>query len=87
MTSWCRDPRVLFRRSGRRFVLVRPGRDEVVILEGSAAAAWELMAEPIGHGELVSILAEVFGVDEANVRQDTNDFLAQMHETGAAVPC
>jgi hypothetical protein len=87
MTSWCRDPRVLSRRTGRRFALLCPGREDVIALAGPAAVTWELIAEPIGEGELVALLAEVFGVDEASVRGDTRAFLAQLHGAGAAVLC
>ena len=80
---WRRDTRALWRRSGSRFVVLAPEHDEALVLEGTAALTWELLAEPIEEGELFSLLAEHFGVTRDEVADKLAPFLEDLLGYGA----
>jgi len=81
--TWCRDGRALWRRSGATVVLSAPLHDEVVLLEGTAALTWELLAERIDEDELVAPIADHFSVDGQQVREQLTAFLEGLLEYGA----
>ena len=59
-------------------MVLAPEHDEALVLEGTAALTWELLAEPIEEGELFALLAEHFGVTEDEVGERLGMFLEQM---------
>jgi hypothetical protein len=67
VTSWRRDPRVLWRRSGDRVVLLPPGSEELVVLEGSAALVWHELERPTDERRLIARLAGRFDEDPTTV--------------------
>ena len=81
--TWRRDTRALWRRSGSRFVVLAPEHEQALVLEGTAALTWELLAEPIEEGELFSLLAEHFGVTRDEVADELAPFLAGLLGFGA----
>jgi len=81
--TWRRDDRALWRRSGARFVVLAPEHDEALVLEGTAALTWELLAEPIAEGELFALLAEYFGVTRDEVGEELSPFLERLLGYGA----
>ena len=81
--TWRRDARALWRRSGARFVVLAPEHDEALVLEGTAALTWELLAEPIEEGELFLLLAEHFGVTRDEVADELTPFLEGLLGCGA----
>lgn len=80
---WVRDERTLWRHTVEAVVLLPPGTEEPVVLNGSGPAIWELLADPLSTAELVGELARWFEVDEAQVRRDVTPVLAQLHDCGA----
>jgi hypothetical protein len=87
MNRWCRDPRVLSRRTASRFALLCPGGDDVVVLEGLAAVVWEFLADPIEEDVLFRMLADAFAIDQETAQQDVRPFLMELRGVGAAVKC
>ena len=85
MTSWTRDERVLWRRSFERVVLLAPGRDEPLVLEGSGRLVWELLDEPRSASVLNATLAELFHRDIDEVDREVTPFLAELRAAGALV--
>ena len=81
--TWRRDARALWRRSGARFVVLAPEHDEALVLEGTAALTWELLAETIEEGELFSLLGEHFGVTVNQVAEELAPFLEDLLGYGA----
>lgn len=81
--TWQRDVRALWRRSGSRIVLLAPEHDEALVLEGTAALTWELLAEPIEEPELFAVLAEHFGVTQYEVGDELAPFLERLLDSGA----
>ena len=63
--------------------MLAPEHDEVLVLEGTAALTWELLAEPIEEVELFSLLAEHFGVTRDEVADELAPFLAGLLGFGA----
>jgi hypothetical protein len=82
-TVWERDPRALWRRSGTSVVLAAPDADEIVVLDGTGAVTWRLVADPMGEDELVGVLSDCFGVDAETVRRQVVPFLEKLRAAGA----
>ena len=85
MTSWTRDERVLWRRSYARVVLLAPGRDEPLVLQGTGRLVWELLDEPRSASVLNATLAELFHRDIDEVDREVTPFLAELRAAGALV--
>jgi hypothetical protein len=83
VTRWHRDPRVLSRRSGPTVILACPGREDLLVLEGSAALVWDLLSESVEDEQLVATIAEGFGLDPEAVASDVRPFLTELHGVGA----
>lgn len=64
-------------------VLLPAGQGDPVTVAGSAAAVWELLAEPITGAELVDRLAERFGEEPAVVQAGLRVLMGQLLELGA----
>ena len=82
-STWRRDARTLWRRSGNRFVVLAPEHDDILVLEGTAALTWQLLVEPIEEGELLSLLAAHFGVTHDEVADQLLPFLEALLGFGA----
>ena len=66
-----RQPEALWRRAyPNRVLVLPPGAEEPVLLEGTAASIWELLEEPCSADELGRALSDVYGADEALVAAD-----------------
>jgi hypothetical protein len=85
VTSWHRDERALWRRSFERIVLLAPGRDEPLVLEGTGRLVWELLDEPRRAPVLQATLAELFGRDADDVECELTPFLEELRAAGALV--
>jgi hypothetical protein len=85
VTSWHRDNRVLWRRSFERLVLLAPGCDEPLVLEGTGRLVWELLDEPQRASVLHPALAELFERDVADIDREVTPFLAELCAAGALV--
>jgi hypothetical protein len=85
VTSWHRDDRVLWRRSFERIVLLAPGREEPLVLEGTGRLVWELLDEPQRASVLHTALAELFARDVTDVDREVTPFLAELCAAGALV--
>lgn len=85
MTTWQRDPRTLWRRSGRRIVLSPPGTPDSVLLTGTGAITWQLLDAPITHDELTALLAESFAVEPATVADEVGAFLDELARLDAVI--
>jgi hypothetical protein len=83
MPTWQQDRRVLSRRSGDRVVVLAPGQDAPLVLEGTGAVVWGLLADPIDEEELVALVADGFGIPTATVEADLRPFLGDLHLGGA----
>ncbi len=75
---WHRHPRALWRRSSDRIIVLPPDQAEPLLLEGTGAVIWELLAEPTDEHHLVDLLAEATGTDHAIIRPEVAAFLAQL---------
>lgn len=85
MTTWQRDPRALWRRSGDRIVLAPPGGGECTLLENTAAITWRLLETPIEHTELVALLGDLFDADAGTVETEVEEFLVRLLDLDAVV--
>ena len=83
MTTYRHAPGVLWRRSGDRVVVDRPGDDEALVLAGPASEAWALLAEPWTAAELTADLAGRYGERPETVRADVIAMLDQLRDAGA----
>ena len=81
---WHRHPRALWRRSSDRVVVLAPGHDEPLLLEGTGSVIWELLDEPIAEADLIALLAEAAGEDPRRIGPQVQAFLADL-VTGDAV--
>ena len=53
-----------------------------VVLEGTAATIWHLLADADTEARLVAAVAETFNIDPAAVREDVHAFLLQLNDLG-----
>jgi len=67
---WQRSPEVLWRRSDERVLLLAPGDDDALLLDGSGGAVWQALAEPHSVAELVDVLARLHGVAPTAIADD-----------------
>jgi len=73
---------VLYRLVADEALLARAGYDEIALLNGPAAVAWELLSEPQGFSELVTLLADVYGVAPESISDDVLRLVAELKERG-----
>ena len=83
MTRWAHAPGVLWRRSAGRIVVDPPDGHDALLLEGSAAAVWDLLADPQELDALSVELSRRFAVPAATVRDDIEGLLADLEAAGA----
>ena len=60
--------------------LFHPDRGEYLNLNASGSAIWNLLDTPLEREELIGRLLDLFEVDEADCRHDTECFLARALE-------
>lgn len=72
---------MLWRHSAGRVLVTLPD-GELHLLDGTAAAAWELLDHPKTLDELVDRLLQLYDADEARVREDVNELLALLNQAG-----
>lgn len=79
---WVRSSRVLHRSGG--FGVVALARDGVapITLQGTGVALWEMLADPHTSAELISEMADRFGVETSVIGDDLNDALGQLVGAG-----
>jgi hypothetical protein len=82
VTRWQHGPGVVWRRSGDKIVVLAPGSDELLVLSGTGAVTWQLLADPVEEHELVALLAEGFEVDPGEVGATVVPFLAGLADAG-----
>jgi hypothetical protein len=82
-TVWRRRDDVSWRRSIDAVVLMPAGADAPAALPGTAAAVWDLLAEPTTLAELVATLAEVYATDPGAITADVEALLARLEGLGA----
>ena len=80
---WRRRDDVSWRRSIDAVVLQAAGADEPVTLPGTAAAVWDLLAEPGTLAVLVATLADAYGTDPSVITADVAGLLEQLVGLGA----
>jgi hypothetical protein len=85
MSRWGREPRVLWRRSGPRVVLLAPGAADLVVLDGVGSLIWQLLGQPIEYEELRDDLASHFASDARRLEDELSAFLRDLEARGALV--
>ncbi|CAB4708136.1 unannotated protein [freshwater metagenome] len=78
-----RNPEVLSRRHANGVLLLCPGAESPVFLEGSAPAIWALLERPASLGQLAEDLAEVFGQSPGALISDLKSLLENLMIEGA----
>ncbi len=78
-----RSPHVVARQIAGEHILVpitQTGADlqKVYLLNDTAAAIWELLAEPLTRGELVRALEEQYDAAEGSIPQEVEAFLQDL---------
>lgn len=82
--TWGRAPAAVWRRTARGVVVLRPGGDDAVLLDGTAAELWELLEPPISASELAARLATRYGAPTDQVLTDVGPTLLELQATGVA---
>ena len=75
---WHRRLRALWRHSSDRAIVLPPGQSDLLLLEGTGAVIWELLADPTDEHDLVALLVEATDTDRAIVAPEVAAFLAQL---------
>jgi len=78
-----RNPEVLSRRHANGVLLLCPGAESPLFLEGSAPAIWALLERPASLGDLAEDLAEVFGGAAGALIADLKSLLENLMIEGA----
>lgn len=79
---WLRDPRVLWRRLGDGLVVLPPDRAACLAVSGASGLLWELLAQPVGVGELVERLAAETGAGRSAVQAQVDSGVRVLAEAG-----
>lgn len=84
-----RTPDVLVHELDGQLLLLLPGSSEVLHLDAVASDVWRAMATGPTREELVTALAEAYGVDPAVVAQDLVPVLTVLRRSGlvSGPPC
>lgn len=78
-----RVPGAAFRRLGEQVIVAVPGRDDIDVLVGSAAAVWSLLDVPRTITELVDILESRFRSAPHQIERDVRVLLERLRAEGA----
>ena len=79
---WVRSSRVLHRSGGFGVVALARDRDRPMTLQGTGVALWELLAVPHTTTELISEMADRFGVEDTVVGADLEQALGRLVAAG-----
>jgi hypothetical protein len=85
VTRWQRAPGVVWRRSDSKVVLLPEETDELLVLAGTGALTWELLADPLDEAELVALFAEACDTPSEVVAGTLRPFLDGLEQAGAAL--
>jgi hypothetical protein len=85
VTRWHRAPSVVWRRSDGKVILLAEESDELLVLAGTGAAAWEWLAHPLEETELVTLFAEACNVPSDTIASSLRPFLLGLEQAGAAL--
>lgn len=77
-----RAPGVVDSAVGDDVLVLAPGAEQVLRLEGTARAVWELLAAPATEEELAVELAEAYAAPLAQVRADLQPLLRDLQDRG-----
>lgn len=82
---WVRADGTLWRYAGLTLVLLPVGTDVTtpLVVSGSAALVWELLATPVTLTELAFQLAEVYDTNAEVITTDLASMLAELHAAAA----
>lgn len=83
---WVRGPSVLWRYVPGGILLLAPGADDPVLLSGSGAAVWQLLAEPLQEEDVIETLARACAVEATVVAADLRPLLDEMAARELVVP-
>jgi coenzyme PQQ synthesis protein D (PqqD) len=78
-----RCPLVLSRRVGDEVLLSVPGLEDVQLLTGPAATAWEMLATPLTTTALTGALTEAYATSAEEIRDDVGEMLGALVALGA----
>ncbi|MFN8024863.1 MAG: PqqD family protein [Acidimicrobiia bacterium] len=84
-TRYVRAPHVLQRRTLDTFVLLAVEGDEPVVLGGTGADVWTLIADARSLDDLVDVLAEAYQGDRAVIAADVQELLDSLVVSGVAL--
>lgn len=75
----------LWRNAGDTLVLLPEGGDDQahLVVSGSAALLWDLLAEPITLSDLVAQLVATYKVEQARIEADIAPILERLYSAGA----
>lgn len=76
--QYVRSEEVLWRRNPCEVVLLALGGDDVVRLPGTAAALWDLLAEPMALDELVTRLGQAYSVGPEQIGTEVRPVLDEL---------
>jgi hypothetical protein len=83
VAGWERVPEVLWRRSGPRRVLDLPSCDEVVVLDRTGSAIWDLLESRRDDAEIVAAMSDRFATHPGAIEDEVASFLEELRATGA----
>jgi hypothetical protein len=86
MSVWERAPEVVWRRSGRRRILMGASSEDVLVVEGAGGPIWDALERPVSEDDLVAELSGRFGVQTDDVRAQVTSFLAELQSLGLVKP-
>lgn len=76
------SPEVLFSKIDDEVIIMSIEADSYFGLEPVGSRIWELLEQPATMDELVSQLVQEYDVNEAECRQDAQDFVTEMVARG-----
>jgi len=80
---YVRSPGALVREGAFGVVVLGTETSDAVTLSGTAAALWDVLADPQTSTAVVDVLAEQFGLAPERVRPDVDSALEQLVQLGA----
>jgi regulatory protein YycI of two-component signal transduction system YycFG len=85
MVRFCRKPGVFSRRVRGEWVVLEKDKLHYRELTETAGFLWEMLNKSVSEGELVSKLANEYGVRESEVADDVREFLNKYVKDGFVV--
>ena len=85
-TPWRRRDDALWRRSVDAVVLLPAGAADPVVLPGTAAAVWDLLATPVTLADLVAALGAVYSAAPDTIAAEVAPLLARLADLAAIEP-